>query len=248
MTYCCGILVKEGLVMIADTRTNAGLDNVSTFRKLHVFNKPGERIMAIASAGNLAVSQSVLSTLSEGMEDPVTGDLETLMNAPTLFQAAQRIGRAIRAVHATEGAALQSEDINFDVSFLFGGQIKGDKLRLYMIYSAGNFIECTVDTPYLQIGEHKYGKPILDRAVRYGIDIYDGLKIALLSMDSTLRSNLGVGMPIDIAVVRRDVCDAELVYRIEPGDAYFHDLSERWSAALRAAHIAIPRPPYVTQR
>ena len=147
MTYCCGILVRDGLVMIADTRTNAGLDNVSTFRKLHIFAKPGERIMAIASAGNLAISQSVLSTLTEGLEDPNTGEIETLMNAPTMFQAAQRIGRAIRSVHATEGTALQSEDINFDVSFLFGGQIKGDKLRLYMIYSAGNFIECTVDTP-----------------------------------------------------------------------------------------------------
>jgi putative proteasome-type protease len=248
MTYCCGVLVRDGLVMIADTRTNAGLDNVSTFRKLHIFNKPGERIMAIASAGNLAISQSVLSTLTEGLEDPDTGELDTLMNAPTMFQAAQRIGRAIRSVHATEGVALKSEDINFDVSFLFGGQIKGSRMRLFMVYPAGNFIECTTDTPYLQIGEHKYGKPILDRAVRYGIDIYDGLKIALLSMDSTLRSNIGVGMPIDVAVVRRNACDAELDYRIEPGDAYFHDLSERWSAALRAAHMAIPRPPYVTQR
>ena len=147
MTYCCGVLVREGLVLIADTRTNAGLDNISTFRKLHVFNQPGERIMAVASAGNLAISQSVLSTLSEGMADPVTGELETLMNAPTLFQAAQRIGRAIRHVHATEGVALQSEDINFDVSFLFGGQIKGSRMRLFMVYTAGNFIECTTDTP-----------------------------------------------------------------------------------------------------
>jgi putative proteasome-type protease len=121
MTYCCGILVRDGLVMIADTRTNAGLDNVSTFRKLHIFSKPGERIMAIASAGNLAISQSVLSTLTEGLEDPNTGEIETLMNAPTMFQAAQRIGRAIRAVHATEGPALKSEDVSFDVSFLFGG-------------------------------------------------------------------------------------------------------------------------------
>ena len=129
MTYCCGVLVRDGLVMIADTRTNAGLDNVSTFRKLHIFSKPGERIMAIASAGNLAVSQSVLSTLVEGLEDPHTGDIETLMNAPTMFQAAQRIGRAIRSVHATEGEALKSEDVNFDVSFLFGGQIKGAKMR-----------------------------------------------------------------------------------------------------------------------
>ena len=117
MTYCCGILVRDGLVMIADTRTNAGLDNVSTFRKLHVFCQPGERIMAVASAGNLAISQSVLSTLSEGVENPDTGELETLMNAPTLFQAAQRIGRAIRGVHATEGRALQAEDISFDVLF-----------------------------------------------------------------------------------------------------------------------------------
>src|ERR1700754_2899166 len=128
MTYCCGILVKEGLVMIADTRTNAGLDNVSTFRKLHVFSKPGDRILAIATAGNLAISQSVLSTLTEGMENPDTGELETLLNAPTMFQAAQRIGRAIRTVNATEGTALRSEDISFDVSFLFGGQIRGSRM------------------------------------------------------------------------------------------------------------------------
>ncbi len=230
--------------MIADTRTNAGLDNVSTFRKLHIFSKPGERIMAIASAGNLAISQSVLSTLTEGLEDPHTGELETLMNAPTMFQAAQRIGRAIRNVHATEGEALRSEDVSFDVSFLFGGQIKGSRMRLFMVYPAGNFIECTTDTPYLQIGEHKYGKPVLDRAISYGVDLYDALKIGLISMDSTMRSNLGVGMPIDLLVVRRDTCEAELNYRIEPGEPYFHDLRERWSAALRQAHMNIPRPPY----
>ena len=200
--------------------------------------------MAIASAGNLAISQSVLSTLTEGLEDPNTGELETLMNAPTMFQAAQRIGRAIRAVHATEGVALQSEDINFDVSFLFAGQIKGEKMRLFMVYGAGNFIECTVDTPYLQIGEHKYGKPVLDRAIKHSVDLYDALKIGLISMDSTMRSNLGVGMPIDILVARRDTCEAELSYRIEPGEPYFHDLRERWSAALRQAHMNIPRPPY----
>ena len=216
MTYCCGVLVRDGLVMIADTRTNAGLDNVSTFRKLHIFSKPGERIMAIASAGNLAVSQSVLSTLVEGLEDPHTGDIETLMNAPTMFQAAQRIGRAIRSVHATEGEALKSEDVNFDVSFLFGGQIKGAKMRLFMIYTAGNFIECTTDTPYLQIGEHKYGKPVLDRAMHYDVELYEALKTSLISMDSTMRSNLGVGLPIDVLVVRSDVCDADLNHRIEP--------------------------------
>ena len=248
MTYCCGILAREGLVMIADTRTNAGLDNISTFRKLHVFKKPGERIMAIATAGNLAVSQSVISTLTEGVENPETGELETLMNAPSMFKAAQRIGAVIRQLNATEGKALQSEDINFDVSFLFGGQIKGSRMRLFMIYPAGNFIECTTDTPYLQIGEHKYGKPVLDRAITYDIDLYDALKVGLVSVDSTMRSNLSVGMPLDVLVARRDAYDAELSYRIEPGEPYFQDLRERWSAALRAAHLNIPRPPYRSAR
>src|SRR3984885_15348516 len=192
MTYCCGVLVRDGLVMIADTRTNAGLDNVSTFRKLHIFSKPGERIMAIA----------------------------------------------------TEGKALQSEDINFDVSFLFGGQIRGSRMRLFMVYPAGNFIECTTDTPYLQIGEHKYGKPVLDRAMHYDVELYEALKTSLISMDSTMRSNLGVGLPIDVLVVRNNVCDADLNHRIEAGEPYFHDLRSRWSAALRAAHNNIPRPPY----
>jgi putative proteasome-type protease len=247
MTYCCGILVRDGLVMIADTRTNAGLDNISVFRKLHVFQNPGERIMAIASAGNLSLTQTVISSVSEGIENPETGERETLMNAPTMFQAAQRIGRAIRSLHSIEGRVLESSDVKFDLSFLFGGQIKGEKLRLFMIYSAGNFIECTVDTPYLQIGEHKYGKPVLDRAITYDIDLYDALKVGLVSVDSTMRSNLSVGMPIDILIARRDACTAEVLHRIEPGDSYFTDLRERWSSALRAAHNNIPRPPYGKQ-
>jgi putative proteasome-type protease len=244
MTYCCGILVRDGLVMIADTRTNAGLDNVSTFRKLHIFSNQGERIMAIASAGNLSITQSVVSMLSEGMENVDTGERETLLNAPSMFKAAQRIGKAIRALHDVEGDAFEASDVKFDISFLFGGRIRGEPLRLFMIYAAGNFIECTVDTPYLQIGEHKYGKPVLDRAIMYGIDLYDALKIGLISVDSTMRSNLSVGMPLDILVVRSDANDPELNYRIEPGEPYFHDLRERWSAALRAAHNNIPRPPY----
>ncbi len=248
MTYCCGILVRDGLVMFADTRTNAGVDNVSTFRKLHVFTDRGQRIMAVATAGNLSISQSVVSILREGWDNPETGEYETLMNAPTMFQAAQRVGRTIRQIHKEEGAALEASDVTFDVSFLLGGQIKGERPRLFMLYSAGNFIECTQDTPYLQIGEHKYGKPVLDRAVTYDLDLYDALKVGLVSVDSTMRSNLSVGMPLDVLIARRDVCDAELNYRIEPGEPYFHDLRERWSAALRAAHAAIPRPPYKTNR
>ncbi|WP_439575202.1 peptidase [Phreatobacter sp.] len=244
MTYCCGILVRDGLVMIADTRTNAGLDNISTFRKLHVFQQPGDRAMVLASAGNLSITQSVIGYLSEGIPDPETGKVETILNAPTMFQAAQRVGRAIREVRRVDGPGLEADGIKFEASFLFGGQIRGRSLRLFMIYAAGNYIECTVDTPYLQIGEHKYGKPILDRAIRFDTNLNDALKIGLISMDSTMRSNLGVGMPIDIAVVPRNEAILETHYRIEPGEPYFHDLRERWSAALRRAHMDIPPPPY----
>ncbi len=243
MTYCCGILVSQGLVLLSDTRTNAGLDNISTFRKLHMFAGP-DRCLALASAGNLSLTQSVVSLLNEGVENTETGEVETLLNAPTMFQAAQRVGRAIRKVHATYSRAFDEDELRFDLSFLFGGHIAGSRLRLFMIYVAGNFIECTIDTPYLQIGEHKYGKPILDRAVGHETDLYDALKIGLISMDSTMRSNLSVGPPIDLLVMRRDVVAPELVYRVEPGEPYFQSLRESWSQALRAAHMAIPRPPY----
>ena len=245
MTYCCGIIVREGLVMIADTRTNAGLDNVSTFRKLHIFEEPGERVLALASAGNLSITQAALGFLTEGLRNEETGELETLMNAPTMFQAAQRVGQAIREVRRIHGDQLEKDGIKFDVSFLFGGQIEGGALQLFMVYAAGNFIQCTPDAPFLQIGEHKYGKPILDRAIRYDSSLRDALKIGLISMDSTMRSNLGVGMPIDLLVVGRNAYRAQTRYRIEPGEPYFHDLRERWSAALRKAHMDIPEPPYV---
>lgn len=244
MTYCVGILVREGLVMIADTRTNAGLDNIATFRKLNVFERPGDRIITIATAGNLAISQSVVSLLNEGIENPETGELETIWDPTSMFRTAQLVGRAIREVYRLDGRMMESKSLGFDVSMLLGGQIKGGRLRLFMVYAAGNFIESTVDTPYLQIGEHKYGKPILDRAIKYDYDLQDALKLGLISMDSTMRSNLGVGMPIDLAVIRRDEIKADINYRVEQGEPYFHDLRERWSAALRKAHQDIPRPPY----
>ena len=244
MTYCVGILVEQGLVMIADTRTSAGVDNISNYRKLLTIVRTGERVLALASAGNLSVSQSVVSLLCEGVENPDTGQVERLEEAPTMFRAAQLIGRAIRHVRATDGPGLEDANLPFEVSFLFGGQIQGGPLHLYLIYAAGNFIKCSQDAPFLQIGEHKYGKPILDRAVTWKSDLYDALKIGLISMDSTMRSNIGVGLPIGIAVLRRDAHVPEVSHRIEAGEPYFHDLRERWSAALRAAHIAIPQPPY----
>ncbi|MGL4976308.1 MAG: peptidase [Bosea sp. (in: a-proteobacteria)] len=244
MTYCAGLMVEDGLVMIADTRTNAGLDNISTFRKLHVFSWPGDRTLALATAGNLSISQSVISLLNEGLRQPETGAIETLQTAPTMFRAAQLVGRAVRQVQDVDGQALAEAGLKFDVSFLFGGQIQGQPMRLFMIYAAGNFIECGGDAPFLQIGEHKYGKPILDRAITASTHLYDALKMGLISMDSTMRSNLGVGLPIDILVLRKDQVAPELNRRIEASEPYFHDLRERWSAALRAAHMAIPRPPY----
>ncbi len=244
MTYCAGLMVEDGLVMIADTRTNAGLDNISTFRKLHIFSWPGDRTLALATAGNLSISQSVISLLNEGLRQPETGAVETLQTAPTMFRAAQLVGRAVRQVQDVDGQALADAGLKFDVSFLFGGQIQGQPMRLFMIYAAGNFIECGGDAPFLQIGEHKYGKPILDRAITAGTNLYDALKMGLISMDSTMRSNLGVGLPIDILVLRKDQVVPELNRRIEASEPYFHDLRERWSAALRAAHMAIPRPPY----
>jgi len=248
MTYCCGILVRDGLLMIADTRTNAGVDNVSTYRKLHMFNEPGQRVMMIASAGNLSATQSVLHLLEAGFENPATNEIEKLVDCRTMFEGAQMIGRAIRKIHDLEGEAYQQSNVSFEVSFLFGGQVHGDAMRLYLLYAAGNFIECGRDAPYFQIGEYKYGKPVLDRAVSFDTDLYDALKVSLVSMDSTMRSNIGVGLPIDIALSRRDSYDLEIDERIDHTEPYFHDLRDRWSTALRQAHLGIPRPPYGRKR
>ena len=244
MTYGVGVLVRDGMVMMADTRTNAGLDNIATFRKLHLFEDPGEKMLALATAGNLAISQAVVSMLREGFRNPETDRVETLVEQQTLFKAAQFVGHAVRALHESDGAALERSGASFEVTMLLGGQFKGQPARMFMLYKAGNFIEATPDTPYLQIGEHKYGKPIIDRAVTHKSDLYDCLKLSLISMDSTMRSNLSVGLPIDLVVLRTNTIDWEVNRRIEAGEPYFHDLRERWSAALRKAHNDIPPPPY----
>jgi putative proteasome-type protease len=243
MTYCVGMLLRDGMVVISDTRTNAGIDNINQFRKLHLFEKPGEMAIALATSGNLSFTQAVVSLLSEGVMDPETGTAEKLIDSTSMFNAARLVGRAIRAVDHVDGPSLAKAG-GYDASFLLGGQIKGRRLRLFLVYAAGNFIEASADTPFLQIGEHKYGKPILDRAVTSDTDLYDALKIGLLSMDSTMRSNLAVGLPLDLCVLRRDSERFELSHRVEANDPYFDDLRRRWSEALRATHQAIPRPPY----
>ncbi len=244
MTYCVGMLVREALVVIADTRTNAGVDNISSYRKLHVFETPGERMIVIATAGNLSITQTALNLLKEGMPDPVTGLVETIQQAPSVLRAAQLVGEAVRRVRGEIGPALRAEGVATEVGLLVGGQVTGHPMRLFLVYSAGNFIECGPDAPFLQIGEYKYGKPILDRALTYDTEPADALKLGLLSVDATIRSNLAVGLPLDVIVVRRDALAAELVIRIPVDDPYFHDLGERWGAALMAAYHTIPPPDY----
>jgi putative proteasome-type protease len=203
--------------------------------------------VTLATAGNLSVSQSVMSLLSDGVENPETGERETLMDVPSMFKAAQLVGRAIRHVYAIDGAEMEKRNMTFDVTMLLGGQIGQGTMHLYQIYAAGNAIEATIDTPFLQIGEPKYGKPILDRAISHGTELVEALKLGLISMDSTLKSNLSVGLPIDIVVAKRDALKAQVTYRIQEDEPYFRDLRERWSAALRAAHQAIPHPPYAEE-
>jgi putative proteasome-type protease len=242
MTYCCGLLLKDGLVMIADTRTNAGVDNISVFKKLHLVQAP-DRCLAVATAGNLSVTQSVLSDLAAGVRDPVTDEVHSLMTVRDMFSAAKLLGDTTARVRKKIAESVEPE-VSAGVTLLFGGQIGSEPMRFFLIYGEGNFIECAEETPYFQAGETKYGKPILLRSVSYDTDLYEALKVGLVSFDSTIRSNLAVGMPLDLMVLRRDELIPELTYRIAEDDPYFKDLGERWSSALRDAIVDIPPPPY----
>lgn len=226
--------------MLSDTRTNAGVDNISTFRKLSVWQEPGERVLALQTSGNLAVSQAVIHQLSEGVE--LDGNRATLLSAPSVFEAARVVGAAIREVHRVDSAALAAHDTAFAVAFLLGGQIRGGPPALYHIYTAGNFIAATPDTPFFQIGEHKYGKPILDRAARFTTPLRGAIKLAMISMDSTLRSNLSVGLPIDLFAYRADSFIVGVQHRFGEDDPYFTELRQRWSEALRNAYATLPDP------
>ena len=244
MTYCVGMLVKDGLAMIADTRTNAGVDNISSYKKLHVTEVPGERVIALCTAGNLSVTQTALAMVREGVRLPGSEEVETLSDAPTLFRAAQIVGHAIRSVRDDIAPSLEAQSVDVSATVLLGGQIAGGEMGLYLIYSQGNFIECGADTPYLQIGEFKYGKPILDRALRTDTPLDEAVKLGLISFDSTIRSNVAVGAPLDLIVMGRGAASADQ-RRIEAEDPYFRDLGARWSQALSEAHRAMPVPPWI---
>ncbi len=245
MTYCVGMLVEDGLAMIADTRTNAGVDNISSYRKLHVIDHPGQRVIAVATAGNLSVTQTALAMVSDGIVLPGASEPETLETAPTLFRAAQLLGHAMAQVRQSISPSPAADGLNINASMLLGGQIAGGKLGLYLIYGQGNFIACGPDTPYLQIGELKYGKPILDRALHTATPMAEAVKLGLISFDGTMRSNVAVGPPFDMIVLPRDTIVAQQ-HRIEADDPYFHDLGRRWSEAMTAAHRAMPDPPWMT--
>ncbi len=247
MTYCVGMLVDEGLAMIADTRTNAGVDNISSYRKLHVVNRPGQRVLAVATAGNLSVTQTALALVAEGITLPDSIQPETLETAPTLFRAAQLLGHAMAHVRTTISPSPAADGLNINASMLIGGQIEGGKLGLYLIYGQGNFIACGPDTPYLQIGELKYGKPILDRALRTNTPLAEAVKVGLISFDGTMRSNLAVGPPLDMVILPRDSLTVQ-EQRIEADDPYFLDLGKRWAEAMTAATRAMPAPKWLVSK
>ena len=243
MTYCLGIYLNDGLVFAGDTRTNAGVDNVSKFRKLHVFEDAGERLITVLSAGNLAVTQSVMTMLDEGLEDE-NGRVRRMMEVPTMYEAAVLVGDAVRQVHDRDAEALAAQDSEFAASFIVGGQVKGRRMRLFQVYAAGNFIEATEDTPYLQIGETKYGKPILERVVTPELDLVSAAKCAVVSMDSTIRSNLSVAPPIDILIYEKDSQRAAVNERIEESDPYYQTVQAEWGGGLRQLFDDLPQPSW----
>ena len=236
MTYCVGMLMDAGLVFLSDTRTNAGVDQINTFRKMSVFEQAGERTLVLLSAGNLAISQAVVSLLYE--RQAREGD--SLLKAADMFEAARHVGDCVREVHRRDAESLQAFGIDFNAGFLLGGQIRGEAPRLFTIYAAGNFVEATADTPYFQIGESKYGKPILDRIFNWDSSLEEAAKCALISMDSTLKSNLSVGMPLDLMCYPRDSLGGERRLRIGADNPYFKSLREAWGARIKQAFAELP--------
>jgi putative proteasome-type protease len=247
VTYCVGILLDSGLVFLSDSRTSAGVDQISTFRKTTVFERPGERVIVMLAAGNLAITQGVLNLLAEQL---VAGEAAapTLHDCTNMFEAARCVGAALREMHERDGEALRAQGVEFNASFLVGGQIAGEPPRLFHLYSAGNFIEATPETTYFQIGESKYGKPIIDRVTRRSMPLAEAAKCALISMDSTIRSNLTVGLPLDLVIVRRDEHRVASHVDIGPDNRYFQMIRGAWGEALREAFSALPNPDWLGVR
>lgn len=238
MTYCCALRLKDGLVFISDTRTNAGVDHISVFRKLYSYGVAGERFICIQASGNLATTQAVIGHLENHL---TLGQEPHLYSVNTMFELADLVGQTLRKV-ITDVTTDISEQSNYSCSLLLGGQIKGEGMQLYNIYPQGNFICATSDTPYFQIGESKYGKPILDRALSYDMPLDKALRCSLISFDSTLRSNVSVGMPLDAVIYHKDSLLIPQGKRITEEDPYFQHISRQWSETLKKGLQELPEP------
>lgn len=242
MTYCVGLKIDRGLVFMSDTRTNAGIDSISTFRKMHVWEKPGDRVIVLMSAGNLATTQSVISLLDE-RNKAVNERSPGLLEAPSMYQTACLVGNTVKEVIANSSPAGERADSYFNASFILGGQIRGSEPRLFMIYPEGNFIEASEDTPFFQVGETKYGKPIIVRAYDKTMSLAETVKLLIVSFDSTLKSNLSVGLPLDLLFYEQDSYRVGLKKRIGQDDPYYRTVSDGWSNALKQAFKALPDFP-----
>ncbi|WP_291934118.1 proteasome-type protease [Limnohabitans sp.] len=243
MTYCVAVKTRAGLVFLSDSRTNAGLDQISTFRKMIVYEKAGDRFMTLLSAGNLSISQSVREVLQiEKLVEPGQDEPLTIWNAKSMFDATRVLGAAVRRVYERDAAALRASGVEFNVSMIFGGQIGGEGMRLFQVYSPGNFIEATDETPYFQIGESKYGKPVLDRVITPNTPLDEAAKCALVSMDSTLKSNLSVGLPLDMVVYQAGSLQTDRIMCIDEHNPYFQMLRTSWGDKLRQMFDSIEDP------
>ncbi|MFM9902624.1 MAG: peptidase [Polaromonas sp.] len=243
MTYCVAIKLDAGLVFLSDSRTNAGLDHISTFRKMIVYERPGDRFMVLLSAGNLSISQSIREILqTEQIKDHDTGEPITIWNAKSMFDAARVLGSAVRRVYDRDAEALKHGGVDFNASLVFGGQVKGEGMRLFQMYSAGNFIEATRETPYFQVGESKYGKPVLDRVITPTTPLAEAAKCALVSMDSTMKSNLSVGMPLDLVVYEEGTLSSDKIVCIDHNNPYYAMMHNSWGSKLREVFDSIEDP------
>jgi putative proteasome-type protease len=242
MTYCVGIRLDAGLVFMSDSRTNAGLDQFSTFRKMMIYERPDDRFMVMLSAGNLSISQSVREVLQVEKIDGGDDEPITIWNAKSMFDAARVLGSAVRRVYAQDGPSLKAAGVDFNASMIFGGQIRGEAMRLFLVYSAGNFIESTRETPYFQIGESKYGKPVLDRMITPATPLNQAAKCALVSMDSTLKSNLTAGLPLDLLVYAEGRFESDQLICIDDQNPYFQMIRTTWGQRLREVFASIDDP------
>ena len=245
MTYCIGIRLNAGLVFLSDSRTNAGIDQISTFRKMMIYERPGERFMCLLSAGNLSISQSVREILQVERLDGGPGQPAlTIWNATSMFDAVRVLGSAIRRVYEQDGEALRAAGIDFNAAFILGGQIQGEAMRMFQVYSAGNFIEATRETAFFQLGESKYGKPILDRVLVPSTPLDQAAKCAMVSMDSTLKSNLSVGLPLDLLVYREGSFASDQHVCIDEHNPYFQMIHNTWGQRLREVFEGIAEPQW----